>query len=434
VYVTTRVPGVVIALAVATAFSLGSAPWVALGLDVLLVALVVADVVLAPRPSSMRIERDIPAVLSVGRQDHVTLTCHNPTDRRLDVDGRDATPPSLGRVPSRHALVLAPRGWARAMATVVPSRRGMHTVGPITIRTGGPLGLAGRQGTLGIETRVKIYPALPGRAEVELRLERARLLQTGERSSALRGGGTEFDALREYHPDDEFRRINWRATARAGKPITNTYREERNQQVIVLLDAGRLMATTVAGVSLFEHGLDAAMAVAELGGRLGDHIGGVAFSSRMLATVPPRGGRAQPRRLLDAMYAVSPALEAPNYRLAFSTVLSRWRRRSLLVLLTELADEAALDSLFAALPAVLHRHLVIVAAARDPSVEALAVSDPADSMQAYEKAAAAAAVAARERTASRLSAMGAEVVDRLPGSLAGAVADRYLHIKALGRL
>ena len=433
-YVARRLPIALVAVAAVAALARGAAVPLAISLDAVLIVLAVVDVVSAPHPASLGVIREIPGVLGVGRSDTVTITCHNPTGRRLPVSIRDASPPSLNREPLRHAFVTDGGAWFRASASITPARRGIATLGPVTIRTAGRFRLAGRQRALPIVERVKVYPALPGRAEVELRLTRARLLLAGERSTAVRGGTGEFDSLREYHPDDEFRRINWAATARADKPISNTYRQERNQQVVLLLDAGRLMATTLDGVTLFEHAIDAAMAVAELGARIGDHVGAVAFSSRVLAMIGPRGGRAQPRRILDALYAVAPTLDAPNYRAAFATLLARYRRRSLLVLLTELTDEAALDSLFGALPVLLRRHLVVVGSARDPSTEALAGSLPSSSDEVYAKVAAVQALDARERAAARLRAMGVDVVDRPAGELAGAIADRYLRAKATGRL
>ncbi len=279
-----------------------------------------------------------------------------------------------------------------------------------------------------------MYPALPSRREVETRLERARQLQSGERSSTIRGGGTEFDALREYHPDDEFRRINWRATARAAKPVTNIYREERNQSVTLLLDAGRMMATTLEGVPRFEYAIDAAFAIAELASRAGDHVGMLAFAGDVVAMVGPRGGPSQPRRILDALYDVEPSLEAADYRRAFSTLLGRHRRRSLLVLLTDLMEESAQESLFTAMPALVRRHLVLVGSVTDASIERIARAVPEDSETAYLKAAAAGALERREDAAARLIRMGVGVVDQPPGRLAAALADRYLRIKAYGRL
>jgi uncharacterized protein (DUF58 family) len=281
---------------------------------------------------------------------------------------------------------------------------------------------------------MKVYPALPGRAEVEMRVERARLLQSGERSSLFRGGGTEFDALREYHPDDEFRRINWSATARAAKPITNLYREERNQRVMVLLDTSRSMAGSIAGISRFEYALDAAVAVAELAARVGDQVGMIAFGSQVEGILGPRGGRTQPRRIVDIVFDLEPSLDAADYRGAFGVLLSRYRRRSLLVLFTELTEQSAMESLFAAIPALLPRHMLMVASVVDPEVVALRDAAPASYDEAYLGAAAAAAMDARERTGRRLRSMGVMVEDHEPGRLAGAVADRYLRVKTAGRL
>lgn len=410
-------------------------PWATLAVGaVSLAGLAAWDVTRAPRPSALGLERVAAPVTGVGQAGEILVRLRNPERRPLEVAVRDAAPPSLGRTPRDHRVRLAPRGAAELAAAVHPTRRGYARLGPVAVRTSGPLGLAGRQATLPDEDRIKVYPALPGRAEAQLRLERARLLQTGQRSSAFRGGGTEFDSLRDYHPDDEFRRINWRATARSGRAITNLYREERNQQVMLLFDASRTMAGNLGGVTRFEHALDAGFAVADLAARVGDHVGMVAFSSRVLAMAGPRGGRHQPRGILDRLFDLEPALEAADYRDAFAALLARYRRRSLLVLLTELAEASTMESLFASLPALLARHLVVVGSIRDPETEGLARLVPSDSEGAFRKAAAAETVAERDRTAARLRAMGVVVEDRPPGALAGALVDRYLRIKSTGRL
>ncbi len=403
-------------------------------LDAGLAALLASDVVRGPRGERLQLHRDLPPVARIGRSSPVTLRLHNPTDRPLRVAIRDASPPSLGRDPARHLATLGPGAWRRLEASIHPSRRGHATVGPITVRTEGPLGLGGRQRTVPLVGRVRVYPALPGREEVELRLDRARLLQSGQRSSAIRGGGTDFESLREYHPDDEFRRINWRATARAAKTISNVYREERNQQVILLLDASRMMAATVQGVSRFEHALDASVAVAELAARIGDLVGMVAFGTEVMAMLGPRGGRAHPKRILDALFDLEPTLEAPNYGRAFAALLSRHRRRALLVLLTELTEESAMEALFEAIPSLRARHLVVVGSVMDPELVRLAESHARSSEAVYLKAAAAGSLLARERAGGRLQKMGVAVLDRPPGKLAGALADHYLRIKAYGRL
>jgi uncharacterized protein (DUF58 family) len=408
-------------------------------LDLLVVSLAVlaafvVDVGVAPAPARLEATVDLPEVVALDRPGAARIRLRNPTGRRLRVAVHEAAPPSAGVTPARQSAVIDPGGWASLNEDVVPTRRGRLNVGPLTVRTLGPLGLGGRQRTLPVSGTLRCYPALPGRKEAELRLVRARILQSGERLTQLRGGGGDFDSLRDYHPDDEFRRINWRATARSAKPVSNTYREERNQQVLLLLDASRAMAGTVAGVPRFDHTLDAGIALAELAGRIGDHVGMAAFGRDVLVTAGPRSGPTQARRILDLLFDVQPTLDAANYRRAFAAVLSRYRRRALLVLLTELTDQAAMEGLFGALPMLMSRHLVIVASVLDPAVAEEASAVPTTSEDAYRKAAAAGALGARSEAARRLAALGASVVDRPPGDLAGALADRYLSIKALGRL
>lgn len=406
---------------------------VAVGTGLVLV-LVAVDVVLAPSPSSLQARRQAPGVMRLRRPAEATVFLHNPTRRRLEVAVHDATLPSMGRAPRRHRAWIDPEGWLELRADLEPTRRGRFALGPLTIRTAGPLGLAGRQATLTLSQDVKVYPALRGRDEVALRLRRGRLLQSGVRSSAIRGGGSDFDALREYVPDDEFRRINWRATARSSTAITNQFREEKNQQLILLLDASRAMAGQVEGVSRLEHALDAAIAVAELGTRIGDHVGVVAFGQGVRAQLDPRGSRDQPHRIIDLLFGIEARLDAPNYGAAFAGVLRRHRRRALMVLFTDLSERSVLEPLLRAVPVLLTRHVVMVAAVRDPEVESMARAVPVTSEAAYEKAAASGFLEWRDTAAALLRRKGVPTFDLHPHELAGRVADEYLRVKALGRL
>ena len=433
-FVSTRLAIVVLAASVLgglVGLGVPAAVGVVLGVAGVAVAL---DVVSAARPSDVLAGRSAPGVASIGRESDVTVRVRNERARPIVVVVRDATPPSARRSPRLHHARVAAHGASGLVSRIAPTRRGWLELGPTTVRVYGPLGVAGRQSTLALVDRIRVYPALPARAETALRLQRARTLQAGTRSSTYRGGGREFDSLREYHPDDEFRRINWRATARSRGGVVNVFREERNQQVLLMLDASRATAATVAGVPRFEHGLDAAVALANLCSKVGDRVGMLAFASRVLAFLPPRGGGMQAHRILDLLFETEPSLEAPAYLDAFASLLSRARRRSLLVLFTDLADEAAMSSLFDAVPALLARHLLIVASITDPDVVAMRDRPPASSQDAFVAAAAAEALDARTRSAARLAAMGAIVEDREPGRLAGAVADRYLRIKGAGRL
>jgi uncharacterized protein (DUF58 family) len=346
----------------------------------------------------------------------------------------DELAPSLHAASRRVSVQLPAGGRVRAATTIRPSRRGRFSVAELDLRVEGPAGLCARQERRRLPATLRVYPPFRSRQEAELRLSKARILEVGLRAAQGRGGGTEFDALRDYTVDDEFRRIDWSATARAGKPIVRTSRAERNQKVLLLLDLGRTMAGRVADVPRLDHAMDAVMMLVAVSTRLGDCAGMVAFGSQVRAVVPPGHARDQLSLVTEAMFDLEPELAESDYRGAFAQTLARFRRRCLLVVFTELAEQAMAGTLLPALPLVTRDHVVLIAATRDPAVEHWARAIPADAGAAYRKAAAAAAVEQRRRTVTQLQAWGTVVVDDVPGRLGPRLADAYLKIKATGRL
>ncbi|HWW55208.1 MAG TPA: DUF58 domain-containing protein [Acidimicrobiales bacterium] len=423
-----------ILLAAASAVVAALAGWAMLAGDGLVLAAAALDVVLAVPPAAVEVERELPEAITLGADGEVVWRVHNPTDRRLRVALADQLPPSFHAGTRRIRLTVPARARLMARTTFMPERRGRFTPDELVVRTIGPLGLAGRQQRRSLPGHLRVLPVFRSRKEAELRIDRARILEIGLRSAQGRGGGTEFENLREYTVDDEFRRIDWAATARASRTIVRTYRAERNQTVLVLLDTGRVMAGRVAGVPRLEHAMDAALMMTAIATRLGDRAGLVAFDRQVRAVVPPGHTSAQLARVTDAMYDLQPQLVESDYRGAFAETLSRWRRRALLIVLTELTEEAVPETLLPAMPLLAGRHLVVVASVSDPDVVRWAGAVPTEAETAYRKAAAVASLERRARTAALLRGMGATVVDAPPGALAGRLADAYLDVKAMGRL
>jgi uncharacterized protein (DUF58 family) len=346
----------------------------------------------------------------------------------------DDLAPSLGAEARRFRARLPAAGVAEASTSFRPTRRGRFVIDDVTVRVDGPLGLAARQGTYRVASTLRVLPSFPSRDDAELRLQRARVQDAGLRTAQGRGGGTEFDQLRDYTPDDEFRRIDWAATARSGRAIVRSYRAERNQAVVVLLDNGRVMAGRVGGVPRVEHAMDAAMALTVVATGLGDRLGLVAFDRRVRAVVPPSARRTQLAQVTEAMYDLQPELAESDYRGAFSETVARFRRRALLVLLTELAEAAVDEILLPALPVIARHHLVLVAGVQDPDVVAWTRLPAPDGEAGFRRAAALAALDQRRRAVARLEGLGATVIDAPPGALAGALVDAYVRVKATGRL
>ncbi len=409
-------------------------PWWALaGIAAAVALLWAVDWMLAVSPSSIGVARNLPMSITLGRSGTIGWMLRNNARQAATVSFAESLAPSLGADTRRATLRLGPGRTATVETDAMPIRRGRFELAELVVRTDGPLGFAARQQTRWIPAELKVLPRFPSRAEAELRIRKTRL-DVGLRSARARGGGSEFDQLREFTPDDEFRKIDWAATARVGRTIVRTFRAERNQTVINILDNGRLMAGQVVGVPRVEYAMDAIMAVTTVATRLGDRAGLVVFDKSVRASVAASARQTQLGRITEAMYDIAPELAESDYRGAFTETLLRFSRRTLLIIHTELIEQTVEEFLLPALPLLTRHHVVIVASVRDPQVERWADETPLDEAGVHRQAAARASLAERRRAIAELRRSGATVIDAVPGKLAGRLMDQYLEVKATGRL
>jgi len=412
----------------------GNLWWTLALINGLLLGVAMIDSLLAPSVRALEITREHPPVVVLGEAAVLGWSVHNASGRRVHVKLADELAPSLRAATRRVALSLRPGATATASTTIEPARRGRFAISEVTLRIAGPLGLGARQRRVSVPTVLRVHPPFRSRDEAELRIRRARMLDIGSRSSIGVGGGTEFEQLREYTADDEFRRVDWAASARTGRTIVRTYRPERNQTVVVMLDAGRVMAGRVDDVPRLEHAMDAVMMLGAVASGLGDKVGLMTFAAEVTKVVAPARNRDQVSRMTEAMFDLEPALAESDYSGAFSSLLSRFRRRALIVILSDLQPQMVEDSLIPALPLILRHHLVVVGAVMDPAVARWADGPAGEGADTYRKAAAIAALSDRRRIAARLRGLGVTVIDAPPGQLSTRLADAYLSVKAAGRL
>lgn len=406
--------------------------------NAVLVAAAVVDLMSAPGPRSLAVTRTHPRAVTLNQETSLTWEVEAPRARRWGRMSRvliaDELAPSL-QAPTRRVEVDVPRrGTATATVALTPTRRGRFQPEELVVRTSGPLGLMHKQHRRQTPTTLKVLPPFRSARDAELAIRQARILESGLRSAAGRGGGTEFDSLRELTPDDETRRIDWAATARSQRPIVRTYRAERNQTVLCLLDSGRTMAGRVQGVPRLEFAMNGAMLLAELATALGDRVGLMAYDQEVNTSIQPSNRRSQRAVISERLFDLEPALAESNHHLAVNHVLSSFRRRSLLVLMTELVTEPVEQFLLPALPLLIRTHVVVVAAVRDPDVAHWSRTTTDDEDGAFLRAAAISALSERERLAARLRALGTVVVDAEPDDFARRLGDTYLDAKARGRL
>jgi uncharacterized protein (DUF58 family) len=295
-----------------------------------------------------------------------------------------------------------------------------------------PLGLWRRQLRLSAKSRVKVYPDVQQVRAYDL-LARQDREHSMMRTARRRGGESEFERLREYNQDDEFRAVDWKATARHRKLIAREYQLERNQSLMFLLDCGRLMTAETGGLSHLDHALNATLMMAHVAGRGGDHVGLLAFDQTVRAYLPPAGGARASQRIIQASYDLHPALVEPDYAAAFEQLARRCRKRTLVILFTQVVDDVSAAEMARLVRGLLPRHLPLCVLLRDVDVDRIAepAGPPApNELDVYLRGAAAELIAWREKLLRDLKASGVLVLDVAPGELTPALIRRYLEIKA----
>ncbi|HYT39984.1 MAG TPA: DUF58 domain-containing protein, partial [Acidimicrobiia bacterium] len=321
--------------------------------------------------------------------------------------------------------------------TLVPRRRGRHPLPAVAVRVEGRFGLGRVHHRAGEETEVLVYPDMPAAHRLVVAVRQGRFRDPGVLTRGPLGLGTDFESIRDYLPDDDIRQVNWRASARTGRPMSNQYRVEQDRNVICCIDAGRLMAAPVSaapgsGVPLtrLDAALDAAVAVALVADEIGDQAGAIAFDRAVRRRLSPRrrGGQA----VIGAIFDLEPTTADSDYELAFRSLGGG--KRALVIVFTDLLEEGAARSLVEAVPVLARRHHVVVASVRDSDLDRAVRTPPAEVRDVLAASVVVEALDARARVAAQLGRAGAAVLEAPPDTLAAACVGAYLRAKARGRL
>ncbi|PPK97813.1 uncharacterized protein (DUF58 family) [Kineococcus xinjiangensis] len=409
-----------------------------------LVLLLLVDLALAASPRKLRLEREVPPSVRLGEVCHSLVTVTNAGSRRARGLLRDAWQPSAGARGERHRVDLPPGERRRAATALRPTRRGERSADRVTVRLSGPLGLAARQASLVLPGRLRVLPAFSSRRHLPSRMARLRELD-GRTAVLHRGQGTEFDSLRDYVDGDDVRSIDWRATARRQTVVVRTWRPERDRRVLIVLDASRTAAARIGHVPgtgpdepgsdevRLDAAIEASLLLGALASRAGDRVDLLAHSRTVRARVKGASRTRLLNELVEALAPLEADLVETDWDAVVAEVRATARQRCLVVLLTALDSAAVEVGLLPALAQLTARYTVVLASVDDPSLRQLAAAR-SDIDEVYAAAAAEAAGVERAATAELLARLGVEVVHAPPHDLAPALADRYLDLKAAGRL
>jgi len=403
-------------------------------LDLAAVFMLLFDLLISPSPSRILVERWLPPFLSLDAENPVGWDVRNESRFTVAFELTEDIPDNFHRdCPGASGRIL-PRSYAQLRYRVRPTRRGLYEFKDIHLRCTTLLGLAVRQRRIPATQAVKVYPNVANLSRYELAMRRHRTAAWGLKSARERGSGRQFESLREYVPGDDPADIAWKATARRNRLTTRNYEAERSQNILVVIDCGRLMTTEVDGLSRLDYAINASLLLTYVAAKQGDSIGLLAFSDSVKAYAPPTRGKGAIRRMNEALYRLEPSLIESNYDQACRFLALRYRKRSLIVIFTDVIDKDASSSLLAHTARFARQHLPLCVTMRNREVESLAHVRPRDTVDCFTKVVALQSLDRRTEALTRMRRSGVDVLDVEPRSLTPNVINRYLHLKHCHRL
>ena len=397
---------------------------------------VILDMLLLPAKWQITAQRIVPSNVGLSDKERGEYRVRSTAPRVFRFALFDALPSIIDSPETRGAMnSVGPGGEAVIPFTFVARERGSWPLGPVVLRIVGAFGLVQRSMRFEPTDTVLVTPSLAGVRHLRLLAIQHRLRDAGIRSIRRRGEGSSFASLREYAVGDDPRHVDWKATARRQKLMTREYTVEQGQTMMIAVDAGRMMTQLAAGVPRFEYALSAATLLASVAVQAGDQVGLLLFDNELRAFVPPARGDKAMRSIRQALIPARATMTEPDYASAFRTLATRHRKRSLIVLFTDVIDARSSQSMIAHTVRSAMRHLLVVVALRnDELVSAAVPTEHSSSSDLYASVAAEELLGARNEAIIRMRRAGVSVLDVSPKQLASSIVNHYLELKARGSL
>ena len=428
---------------------------VALLYNLVLIFVAILDLLLSPAPGEWKIAREAKGKMNLGAPNVVALSARwqstRPSAKPIKIIVRDEPPlawpvedEDKQSIPvARVELEVLPGGESQAEYSVIPTLRGNFEFGDLHARYLTLLGLWHRQFKREAKQGIRVYPDTTEVRRYELRLRQGKLRDIGLHLMRLRGQGTEFESLREYTTGDEYKAINWKASARRGKLISTEYEIERDQTIIIAIDCGRMMTAMavsretderITPLSKLDCAVNATVLLAHVAASMGDSVGLLLFADNIIQFVPPRKGRTQTGILIEVLYAVQPSLVEPDYMAAYEYLINRKVRRALIVTFTDLIDAEASRELLLASGALRKHHNPLCVTINNRDVIEMAGVLPERTEEMYSKAMALRMLSQRTQALEELRQRGVGILDVEARELTVATVNRYLDLKARAAL
>ena len=409
--------------------------WVVLAYDVGLLIVAVIDSRTSRLRKGVVITREFGGRFAVGAEIEVRIHVQNATNRSIQVILKDEFPPQMTLNGVREGRInVEAQSSATLIYGLTPPKRGRFEFGVTALRFKSRLKLVWCETKVTEPVSVKVYPNMRRAREAELKALGARSVVSSHRKTSWRGEGREFESMRDYVRGDELRHISWTATARRGKLTTRQYQIERDQTILIALDAGRLMTARIEKETKLDSAVHATLALISAAARAGDNAGLVVFGRKIKSYLPPSRGRDHIESALEALYAVEPEMIEPSYARAFEFIAANSKRRALIVLLTDLVDEEGSKELLTSLHLLRPRHLPLVVTIADRDLKAVVQESPTTVGELFTQSVAEEIIYHREAALRMVESQGGLALDVTAAALAPSLLETYLRVKERGLL
>lgn len=404
--------------------------------DALLILLALVDYLISRKlPEDFTVRREFSRRFAIGDETEVRLIIENLSPRTFTIQIKDEFPPEMRLVGEREAkLKIEGQTFAQVKYDLIPPRRGRYEFGHTAVRFLSRLGLIWCQKNLNRAEAVKVYPNMRRAREMELKALGARSFLAIQRKAVRRGEGREFESMRDYVRGDELRHVSWTATARRAKLTTRQYQIERDQTILIALDAGRLMTGRIGDETKFDTAIHASLALMSAAARGGDNCGLMVFGRRVKKYLPPKKGVEHLDAVLEALHDLEPELIEPSYARAFQFIAANLKKRTFVVILTDLVDQESSKELLNSLKLLRPRHLPLVVTIGDRDLNATVSQIPKELKEVFVQSAAEEIIHQREAALRMVESLGGLALDVTTNSLAPRLLETYLRVKERGLL
>ncbi|GAA4430385.1 DUF58 domain-containing protein [Bremerella cremea] len=404
--------------------------WVLVGLNLVITLVAAIDLASLPNAKDFQVERETSRIASLLKKQKVVLTITYKGPLALHMFVRDDVPQQFQAIPEQFSLNVEPRSRTTVHYEMEPTERGSFTLDQVFLQVDSRLRFWKKIVKLPCHVAINVYPDMKQLAEYALLARTNRLSLVGVRRTRKVGQDHDFERLRDYTRDDNYKHIDWRSTARRRRLTVREFQTSQSQRIIFMVDCGRMMTNQADGISLLDHAFNAMLMLSYVALRQGDSVGAILFSDRVHKYVPPKSGANHMNHLLHASYDQFPNLVESRYDEAFMHLRTNCRKRSLVVLISNVIDEVNSHQIEQYLSTLVGRHLPLGVLLRDHRLFDAAENEKPYGPELFRAAAAAEILTWRHHVLTDLSHKGVLALDVFPEDLTANLVNQYLEIKA----